>query len=124
VDLSVAEPSLELVNDGKRLYLRATNALDNVGSWASAQVGEIAGLETLTYSMGGVSVVETKAGSATQTAYVINDHLSSASLVIDADDGSVIANARYLPFGQERWDSVDMPGDRGYTGQRRRTGWG
>lgn len=33
--------------------------------------------ETLTYGMGGVSVVETKAGSVTQTAYVISKKSTS-----------------------------------------------
>ncbi|HEY9076051.1 MAG TPA: hypothetical protein VIO61_05875, partial [Anaerolineaceae bacterium] len=32
--------------------------------------------------------------------------------------GEKIADQRYLPFGEERWNAVDLPNDRGYTGQR------
>ena len=81
--------------------------------------------ETLTYSLGGVTAIERIGANPAdnQTVYALSNTLSSATLTIDAN-GSEVANARYLPFGEERWNEVDQPTDHGYTGQRNEKGFG
>ncbi|HEY9078055.1 MAG TPA: hypothetical protein VIO61_16080 [Anaerolineaceae bacterium] len=79
--------------------------------------------ETLRYSFGGVTAVERIGADQTQTVYVFADRLSSASLVTTTQ-GEKIADQRHLPFGEECWNAVDLPNDRGYTGQRNEVGFG
>jgi RHS repeat-associated protein len=55
--------------------------------------------------------------------YLHGDHLGSTSLTTDKDGGSV-AQARYLPYGQERWISGTLTTDFTFTGQRSERGFG
>jgi RHS repeat-associated protein len=49
--------------------------------------------------------------------YLATDHLGSTSLVLD-DQGSVVAESRHYPYGEERWSSGTVPTDYRFTGQR------
>ena len=53
-----------------------------------------------------------------ELVYLDGDHLGSTSLSV-AEAGTVLAERRYGPFGQERWVSGVEKIDFGYTGQRR-----
>jgi RHS repeat-associated protein len=54
--------------------------------------------------------------------YLHGDHLGSTSLTTD-DQGSVVHEARYLPFGEERWVDGEGVTDFTFTGQRKETGF-
>ena len=81
--------------------------------------------ETLPYALGGVSATERiDTGGASLTTYTFGDNVGSATMTVDTA-GETIANVRCLPFGEERWNEVDMPTtDRGYTAQRNEQGFG
>jgi RHS repeat-associated protein len=49
--------------------------------------------------------------------YLHGDHLGSTSLTTDAS-GGIVAQSRYLPYGQERWTSGPAQTDFTFTGQR------
>jgi RHS repeat-associated protein len=49
--------------------------------------------------------------------YLHGDHLGSVSLTTDSA-GTVVAERRYLPYGQVRWSSRAAMTDFGFTGQR------
>ncbi|HEY9078053.1 MAG TPA: RHS repeat-associated core domain-containing protein [Anaerolineaceae bacterium] len=70
-----------------------------------------------------MTAVERIGADQTQTVYVFADRLSSANLVTNTQ-GEKIADQRCLPFGEERWNAVDLPNDRSYTGQRNEPGFG
>jgi hypothetical protein len=53
--------------------------------------------------------------------YLHGDHLGSTSLTTDKD-GVIVAQSRYLPYGQERWITGTLTTDFGFTGQRADTG--
>jgi RHS repeat-associated protein len=55
--------------------------------------------------------------------YIAGDHLGSTSLVLN-DDGTVHSEARYYPYGEERWRSGTLPTEYRFTGQRSETGLG
>jgi RHS repeat-associated protein len=55
--------------------------------------------------------------------YLHGDHLGSTSLTTD-QSGAVVAETRYLPYGQERWTSGATPTDFTFTGQRNEAGFG
>jgi hypothetical protein len=48
----------------------------------------------------------------------------TTSLILDAN-GAMVAEARHLPYGEERWSSGTLPVDCRFTGQRlHRRAWG
>jgi hypothetical protein len=49
--------------------------------------------------------------------YLHGDHLGSTSLTTDAN-GGVVAQSRYLPYGQQRWTWGAAQTDFTFTGQR------
>jgi RHS repeat-associated protein len=49
--------------------------------------------------------------------WLVGDHLGSTSLVLNAN-GTVHSEARYYPYGAERWASGTLPTDYRFTGQR------
>ncbi len=70
----------------------------------------------------GNKLVATRQGDALY--YVNGDHLGSTSLTTDKD-GLVVSEARYLPYGQERWpNNVASPTDFGFTSQRNEKSFG
>jgi RHS repeat-associated protein len=50
--------------------------------------------------------------------YLHGDHLGSTSLTTD-QSGAIVSQARYLPYGQERWTDKASPTDFGFTSQRK-----
>src|SRR5262249_49350655 len=55
--------------------------------------------------------------------YLHGHHLGSVSLTTNAS-GGLVAQSRYLPFGEERWSSGAAPTDFGFTSQREESGFG
>jgi RHS repeat-associated protein len=55
--------------------------------------------------------------------YLHSDHLGSTSLTTDIT-GTVVAETRYLPYGEERWKNEAQPTDFTFTGQRAERGFG
>jgi hypothetical protein len=49
--------------------------------------------------------------------FIHTDHLGSTSLTTDIT-GTVVAETRYLPYGEERWANEAQPTDFTFTGQR------
>jgi RHS repeat-associated protein len=49
--------------------------------------------------------------------YLHGDHLGSTSLTTNAS-GAIVSQARYLPYGQSRWESGGSPTDFTFTSQR------
>ena len=49
--------------------------------------------------------------------YIVGDHLGTTSVVLD-NQGSVVAESRHYPYGEERWSSGTVPTDYRLTGQR------
>ena len=71
--------------------------------------------------MHGGSRVAMRQGDAVH--YLHGDHLGSTSLTTDAV-GAVVHEARYLPFGEPRWQSGQGVTDFGFTSQRNEAGFG
>jgi RHS repeat-associated protein len=55
--------------------------------------------------------------------YLSGDHLGSTSLTTD-ENGDIVSEVRYLPYGEERWSSGATPTDFTFTGQRNEAGFG
>jgi RHS repeat-associated protein len=72
------------------------------------------------YHHGGARVAMRQGG---EVYYLHGDHLGSTSLTTD-DQGSVVHEARYLPFGEERWVDGEGVTDFTFTGQRNEAGFG
>jgi RHS repeat-associated protein len=116
---------IELVTDSTypNFCVRAVDQVGNASDWASALLREVES-ETFYRAFGGVTAIERRdANNAEDLSYTIADALGSATMTIRAD-GSVVSNVGYLPYGQERWTDVNVPTDKGYTGQRNETGFG
>jgi RHS repeat-associated protein len=57
--------------------------------------------------------------------YLHGDHLGSTSLTTSgAAPATIVAQARYLPFGGTRWESGTTPTDFQFTGQRKEAAFG
>jgi RHS repeat-associated protein len=61
--------------------------------------------------------------AAARTGFIHADHLGSTSLTTDIT-GTVVAETRYLPYGEERWTSGGAVSDYTFTGQRAERGFG
>ena len=70
---------------------------------------------TLYYPVG--SALRVSDGVDEELYYVLKDQLSSASVVVD-DDGDIVGEARYYPFGETRLSYGSMLTDMLFTGQR------
>jgi len=55
--------------------------------------------------------------------YIYTDHLGSTSLTTNAS-GDVMAQQRYLPYGEVRWSAGTLPTDFTFTRQRAEAGLG
>ncbi|NJN93666.1 MAG: RHS repeat-associated core domain-containing protein [Anaerolineales bacterium] len=55
--------------------------------------------------------------------YLHGDHLGSTSLTTN-QSGVLVSQARYLPYGEERWTDKASPTDFGFTSQRKEAGFG
>ncbi len=67
------------------------------------------------YYYHGSSRIAMRQGS--EVYFIHGDHLGSVSLTTDAG-GALVAQARYLPYGQEHWRQGETRTDFGFTGQR------
>jgi RHS repeat-associated protein len=108
-----------------QLVVTATQTITNDDYRATADgnlsaVGEapavtyVGQLATKYYYFGSTRVAMHKGGVL---YYLHGDHLGSTSLTTDAS-GGIVAQARYLPYGQERWITGTLTTDFGFTGQR------
>ena len=86
----------------------------NEGDWV--QVGPISvelGEAKKYYSFGG-SRIAMRDGD--EVYYLSGDHLGSVSLTTDSS-GAIVAESRYLPYGEVWWSNGTLPTDFGYTSQ-------
>jgi RHS repeat-associated protein len=60
--------------------------------------------------------------AAARTGFIHSDHLGSTSLTTDIS-GTVVAETRYLPYGEERWITGTLVTDFTFTGQRAERGF-
>lgn len=91
---------------------------DRVGNLVASPEGVVSvSGRTKYYQMSG-QVVAMRQGN--ELSYLSGDHLGSTSLVTNAS-GQAVAQARYYPFGEERWSSGGLPTDKTFTGQRSET---
>jgi RHS repeat-associated protein len=100
--------------------IKARDRAGNESDWV--QVGPISvelGAVKKYYSFGG-SRIAMREGS--EVYYLSGDHLGSVSLTTDSS-GAIVAESRYLPYGEVWWSSGTLPTDFGFTGQRG-TGFG
>jgi RHS repeat-associated protein len=98
---------------------RVRDLAGNVSGWVETGVVEVSPV-TKYYLFGGQRVAM-RQGS--QVYYLHGDHLGSTSLTTD-QSGAVVAQVRYLPYGEERWSTGALPTDFGFTGQRQEAGFG
>jgi RHS repeat-associated protein len=61
--------------------------------------------------------------AAAGAGFIHADHLGSTSLTIDIS-GTLVAETRYLPYGEERWITGTLVTDFTFTGQRAERGFG
>jgi RHS repeat-associated protein len=61
--------------------------------------------------------------AAARAGFIHADHLGSTSLTTDIS-GTVAAETRYLPYGEERWITGTLVTDFTFTGQRAERGFG
>jgi RHS repeat-associated protein len=60
--------------------------------------------------------------AAARTGFIHADHLGSTSLTTDIT-GTLVAETRYLPYGEERWITGTLVTDFTFTGQRAERGF-
>ena len=87
------------VNDAS--YTVRLTATDNVANRATQEATVTVSSVTKYYYHGSTRIAMRKGG---QLYYLHGDHLGSTSLTTDAS-GKVVHDARYLPYGQVRWES-------------------
>jgi RHS repeat-associated protein len=104
-------------------YTFRVQATDNVGHVSAWVVSEPATVHAVTkYYHHGDSRVAMRRGD--EVYYLHGDHLGSTSLTTDRDK-NVVAQTRYLPYGEERWTGdSSQPTDFTFTGQRAEAGFG
>jgi RHS repeat-associated protein len=100
--------------------VRASDNVGNVSGWEESEVVEISDTVTKYYSFGGQRVAMRRGA---EVYYLHGDHLGSTSLTSDSA-GAVVAESRYLPYGQERWSNGAGVTDFGFTSQRADSGFG
>ena len=81
---------------------------------------EVEGSTARTYYgfAGSVVGVRTTSGSSTTLEVVISDHLGSPHVTYDPATSTVTGTRLHRPYGEPRYESGALPGDRGYTGQQ------
>jgi RHS repeat-associated protein len=99
--------------------IRAIDRVGHLGAWVETGPVEIKAV-TKYYHLGQQRVAMRQGGVV---YYLHGDHLGSTTLTTD-DTGAVVAQSRYLPYGQLRWTSGASPTDFGFTGQRDETSFG
>ncbi len=92
--------------------VRATDRVNNISAWVQAVARTV--VVKKYYSVAGQRVAMRSNGVL---YYLHTDHLGSTSLTTD-ESGSVIAEQKYLPYGEVGWMTGTLPTDFGFTGQR------
>ncbi|MEW5960051.1 MAG: RHS repeat-associated core domain-containing protein, partial [Chloroflexota bacterium] len=112
------EPQAEFVGLPGQVYTFRAQAVDNVnnpGAWLEGGPVTIASV-TKYYHHGGQRVAMRQGD---EVYYLHGDHLGSTSLTTD-QAGEIVAQTRYLPYGEERWTGdTSQPTDFTFTGQRK-----
>jgi hypothetical protein len=118
---SATDTQATFVGQKETTYLFRVQAVDNVNNstWAQSNPVQVSSAVKKYYHFGSQRVAM-RDGDVVY--YLHGDHLGSTSLTTD-ENGAKVAEARYLPYGQERWrDSTlptnNLPTDFNYTGQR------
>jgi hypothetical protein len=93
--------------------VQATDNVSNTSAWAES--GPVAVSAVTKYYYHGDQRVAMRQGDVVY--YLHSDHLGSTSLTTDIT-GAVVAETRYLPYGEERWTNEAQPTDFTFTGQR------
>jgi len=101
-------------------YTVRLRAWDNVQNQAVQETVTTVSSVTKYYYHGAKRVAMRK-GNAVY--YLHGDHLGSTSLTTDST-GGVVHEARYLPYGEVRWEIGAETTDYGFTGQRNEDGFG
>jgi hypothetical protein len=119
---ATTETSAQFIGQQDESYTFRVRASDNVGNESAWVESASTTVDAVTkyYHHGssqdyGSARVAMRQGG--EVYYLHGDHLGSTSLTTD-DQGSVVYEARYLPFGEERWVDGEGVTDFGYTGQR------
>ncbi len=110
------QTSAEFSGKGGEVYrfrVRAIDRAGNVGDWAQSDLVS-AKRVTKYYLHGSSRVAMRKDGDV---YYLHNDHLGSIALTTD-NTGNAVSQARYNPYGSERWHSGFAPTDYTFTAQR------
>jgi hypothetical protein len=108
--------SAVFLGQGDTAYYFRVQAIDNVNNTSSWVVQGPVSINTVTkYYYHGSDRVAMRQGDAVY--YLSGDHLGSTALTTDSS-GQVTHQARYLPYGEERWSSGAGVTDYTYTGQR------
>jgi RHS repeat-associated protein len=99
--------------------VRATDNVSNTGAWTESLSVTVSAV-TKYYYHGGTRVAMRQG----DVVYFLHtDHLGSTSLTTD-EDGLPMAQARYLPYGEERWTAGGAVSDYTFTGQRAERSFG
>ncbi|MEJ2556516.1 MAG: RHS repeat-associated core domain-containing protein, partial [Anaerolineae bacterium] len=99
--------------------VQATDNVNNTSAWVEA--GPVVVSAVTKYYYHGDQRVAMRQGDVVY--YLHSDHLGSTSLTTDIT-GTVVAETRYLPYGEERWKNEAQPTDFAFTGQRAERGFG
>ena len=98
-------------------YTFRVRAIDNVGNtsaWVESETATVQTTVTKYYYLAGQRVAMRQGDALT---YLYGDHLGSTSLITNTA-GAVVAETRYLPYGQVYWQWGASQTDFGFTGQR------
>jgi RHS repeat-associated protein len=117
---STCTGSLDYPATQDQAYTVRLTAWDNVANRAVQEMSTTVSSVTKYYYHGSRRVAVRKGG---QVYYLHGDHLGSTSLTTDSS-GQVVHEARYLPYGQVRWESGASTTDFGFTGQRGESSFG
>jgi RHS repeat-associated protein len=112
---SLSYPGVQDVN-----YTLRFTAWDNVHNQAVQEVGTTVASVTKYYYHGTTRIAMRKGNVV---YYLHGDHLGSTSLTTDGG-GKVVHEARYLPYGQVRWEQGGGVTDFGFTDQRNKADFG
>jgi RHS repeat-associated protein len=98
--------------------VQATDHVNNASAWVEA--GPVTVSAVTKYYMFGDQRIAMRQGDVVY--FIHADHLGSTSLTTDIT-GTVVAETRYLPYGEERWTSGGAVTDFTFTGQRAERGF-
>jgi RHS repeat-associated protein len=93
--------------------VQATDNVNNPSAWVEA--GPVTVSAVTKYYYHGAQRVAMRQGDVVY--FIHADHLGSTSLTTDIT-GTVVAETRYLPYGEERWITGTLVTDFTFTGQR------